>query len=70
MDATPEMTSAEHHAYMAGVARQNAETYRAYLTWSTDPAQRRWAEALAAAAEVQADAEAEYAAVLREQVPA
>lgn len=67
---TPEMTSAEHHAFLAHTAQRNAATFREYLTWSTDPAQRRWAEALAAAAEIEADAEAEYAAALRERVPA
>lgn len=67
---TPKMTSAEHHAYMAACARQNAETYRAYLTWSDDPAQRRWADLLADAAERTADAEAEYAAALAAQVSA
>lgn len=72
MNATPtyEQEQAEHHASLAESARKSAETYRRYLEWSTDPAQRRWAEALAAAADMEADAEAEYAATLRDRVPA
>lgn len=66
MNATPTLTSAEHHDFLADTARTNANTYRAYLTWSEDPAQRRWAVQMAYAADVEADAEAEFAAALRE----
>ena len=74
MEATPTQTveqeQAAHHDTLAQHARTNAETYRSYLTWSTDPAQRRWADLLADACDRTAEAEAEYATALRERVPA
>lgn len=73
MNATPttfEQERAEHHTAMAVLAQTNAETYRTYLEWAEDPAQRRWALAKAIAAELEATAEADYATALRERVPA
>jgi ADP-heptose:LPS heptosyltransferase len=63
---------AEHHEQLAGYVRQSAETYRNYLTWSADADERRWARAMADAAEVEADAQARFAAALRAraEVPA
>lgn len=68
------MSSAiEHHTEIARQARANADTYRRYLAWSTDPAQREWAHGMAAAALVEAITSEQYAAVLharRAEVPA
>lgn len=71
MDATPSYAGeARHHGEMAAHARGRAETFRSYLVWCSDPARRRWAEGMAAASELEAIAEAQFADALREQVPA
>jgi hypothetical protein len=56
---------AEHHDRCATYARQNAQTYRSYLTWSNDRAERDWARRMAKAAEAEAAAQSAFAAVLR-----
>ena len=78
----PNATKAEHHrftaacaAHSAECARRNAKTYRSYLNWSTDRAQRRWAErqaathdALARVYDRHADIDAESAEALETSV--
>ena len=70
MTTTSYEGEAQHHDEMAAHARDRAETFRSYLVWCTEPARRRWAEGMAAASELEADAEAQFAAALRESVPA
>jgi hypothetical protein len=56
---------AEHHEHGATCAWQNADTYRSYLTWSGDLAEREWAQRMADAAEAEARAQSTFAAALR-----
>ncbi len=60
-------TDAGFHEHGAACAGRLAANYRSYLDWSKDPDQRGWAERMAAAATVQAEAEATYATVLRQR---
>jgi uncharacterized protein YciU (UPF0263 family) len=60
-------TEAGFHEHGAACARARAANYRAYLDWSVDPDMREWAERMAAGSRVQAEAEATYAAVLRQR---
>ncbi len=60
-------TEAGFHEHSAACARVRAASYRSYLGWSVDPDMREWAERMAAGSRVQAEAEATYAAVLRQR---
>ncbi len=59
------MSEAEMHDYAAHTARRQVATYRSYLDFSREPAQRKWAIAMADAWQLQVDAEQRYARALR-----
>ncbi len=60
-------TDAGFHEHGAACARRMAANYHSYLDWSNDPDRREWAERMAAASAAQAEAQATYAAVLRQR---
>lgn len=59
----------KHYEEMAAIARRQAETFRSYLAWSEDEAERAWATQMTRAAELEAEAHAAFAKALG-RVPA